>query len=75
MKRELNKAVEFSVQLTQWMQERSRLTNEIEQLTMENGYLDAEMEMLFKLAKVKDKEEFRHVAALSEKENHLTKAA
>ncbi|MEY8753615.1 AAA family ATPase [Peribacillus frigoritolerans] len=73
LKRELNKAVEFSVQLTQWMQERSRLTNEIEQLTMENGYLDAEMEMLFKLAKVKDEEEFRHVAALSEKKITLQK--
>lgn len=73
LKRELNKAVEFSVQLTQWMQERSRLTNEIEQLTRENGYLDAEMEMLFKLAKVKDEEEFRHVAALSEKKITLQK--
>ncbi|MCZ0872017.1 AAA family ATPase [Peribacillus sp. AS_2] len=73
LKRELNKAVEFSVQLTQWMQERSRLTNEIEQLTMENGYLDAEMEMLFNLAKVKDEEEFRHVAALSEKKITLQK--
>jgi len=73
LKRELNKAIEFSVQLTQWMQERSRLTNEIEQLTMENGYLDAEMEMLFKLAKVKDEEEFRHVAALSEKKITLQK--
>ncbi|MED4694291.1 ATP-binding protein [Peribacillus frigoritolerans] len=73
LKRELNKAVEFSVQLTQWMQERSRLTNEIEQLTMENGYLDTEMEMLFKLAKVKDEEGFRHVAALSEKKITLQK--
>lgn len=67
LKREMNKTVEFSVQLTQWMQERSRLANEIEQLTMEKDYLDAEMEQLFELANVKGEEEFRHDAALSEK--------
>ncbi|MGG4265001.1 AAA family ATPase [Peribacillus simplex] len=67
LKREMNKAVEFSVQLTQWKQERSRLENEIEQLTMEKDYLDAEMEQLFKIAKVKSEEEFRHDAALFEK--------
>ncbi|MDM5295912.1 AAA family ATPase [Peribacillus simplex] len=67
LKREMNKTVEFSVQLTQWMQERSRLANEIEQLTMEKDYLDAEMEQLFEIANVKGEEEFRHDAALSEK--------
>lgn len=73
LKREMNKTVELSVQLAQWMQEQSRLTNEIEQLTMEKDYLDAEMEQLFKLAKVRDEEEFRQDAALSEKKVTLQK--
>ena len=49
------------------------MTNEIEQLTMEKGYLDAEMEMLFKLAKVKDEEEFQAKRCIVRKENHVTK--
>ncbi|MGE7761150.1 AAA family ATPase [Peribacillus sp. NPDC097895] len=73
LKREMNKAVEFSVQLTQWMKERDRLVNEIEQLTMEKDYLDAEMEQLFELAKVKGEEEFRHNAVLSERNVSLQK--
>ncbi|AOH53827.1 hypothetical protein ABE28_005655 [Peribacillus muralis] len=72
LKRELNDAVEFSVQRTQRVQERSHLRNEIEQLTREKNYLDAEMEQLFGLAKVNDEEEYRHHAALSEKKGSLT---
>ena len=71
LKRELNNALEVSVQRTQWLQERIRLRNEIEQLTMEKDYLDAEIEQLFGLAKVNDEEGFRHHAALSEKKGSL----
>ncbi|WP_340373014.1 AAA family ATPase [Peribacillus sp. FSL E2-0218] len=71
LKRELNNALEVSVQRTQWLQERIRLRNEIEQLTMEKEYLDAEIEQLFGLAKVNAEEEFRHHAALSEKKGSL----
>ncbi|WP_285767823.1 AAA family ATPase [Peribacillus sp. SI8-4] len=71
LKRECNKAVEFSVQQTQWLQERVSLQNEIEQLTIEKDYLETEMEQLFNLAKVKDEEEFRYHAVLSEKKASL----
>nr|WP_245402850.1 AAA family ATPase [Peribacillus muralis] len=71
LKRELNNAVELSIQRTQWLQERIRLWDETEQLLIEKDYLEAEMEQLFELAKVNDEEEYRHNAALFEKKGAL----
>ncbi|WP_161809700.1 ATP-binding protein [Peribacillus muralis] len=71
LKRELNNAVELSIQRTQWLQERIRLRDETEQLLIEKDYLDAEMEQLFELAMVNDEEEYRHNAALFEKKGAL----
>ncbi|MFD9624801.1 ATP-binding protein [Peribacillus muralis] len=71
LKRELNNAVELSIQRTQWLQERIRLRDETEQLLIEKDYLHAEMEQLFELAMVNDEEEYRHNAALFEKKGAL----
>lgn len=73
LKREINNTMEKNVQLTQWMQELSSLTNEIERLSIEKDYLDVEKEQLFAIAHVKGEEEFRQNAVLFEEKVMLQK--